>query len=121
MEGRPFDLSDDLCVLQVIDEQRCHILFAFGQLVHDDCLSLLERPGDPYALRLPKSEPPGLPADEGAGFVIRCVRDKPARGVRLDNSGQKVDRFSRSRVGGPPLQMAPCRSTRLARTPAGDD
>ena len=38
----------------------------------------------------------------------------------LDNSGQKVDRFSRSRVGGLPLQRAPCRPSRLTRARASD-
>ena len=65
LERRPFDLSDDLCVLQVIGEQRCHLLFAFRQLVHDDRLSLKDgratpRSGDERGR-------PAYPRYEGAG------------------------------------------------------
>jgi len=67
LERRPFDLSGDLRVLQVIDEQRRHLLFAFGQLVHDDRLSLLERPGDPYSLQYWRWSRPAYPPMRGRG------------------------------------------------------
>ena len=58
---------------------------------HDDRLSLFQRPGDPT--RCDTEVRAARPTrDEGCGVRDRCMVDKPARGVRWDNSGQKIDR-----------------------------